>query len=317
MVQSQKILITGAAGFVGTALCRKLQQQGFPLRVLVRRGGTHLPEDLIQDLDDIVEVDGCTNGVAWSKILLGIDLVVHLASRAHTGSRSTSADLYFCDNLDMTVALARAALRARVKKFIFISTIKVNGEGVLRPDHRPYKVLDKPHPEGAYAVSKWRAEQELNSIFNHSKVSELVILRPPMIYSDVVKGNLALLQKWLSWGLPLPVPKAGNRRSLLSLECLVGTITDILQDAVVISNQLLLPCDRKEWSTERLASYLAEKNGCRARIFAVPAPLLRGLATVFNCKSLFAKIFGSLRIDYTEDDCAKSVSSQILENAKF
>ncbi len=305
MVQSQKILITGAAGFVGTALCRKLHHQGFALRVLVRRGGSRLPEDLIPDLDDIVEVDECTDGVAWDKFLIGIDRVVHLAARAHAGSQSTSADLYFCDNLDVTVALARAALRAQVKKFIFLSTIKVNGEGVLGPDHRPFKVSDNPHPEGAYAVSKWRAEQELNSIFSHSKVSELVILRPPMVYGAVVKGNLSLLQKWLSWGLPLPVLKAGNRRSLLSLECLVRIITDILLDTTARTNKLLLPCDREEWSTERLANYLAEKAGCRARIFAVPELLLRGLAITFKRKNLFSKMFGSLRIDYIEDACGE------------
>ncbi len=305
MVQAQKILITGAAGFVGTALCRMLHQQGFALRVVVRRNGSRLPEDLVHDLDDVVEVDDFTNSVAWENILVGVDRVVHLAARAHVGGQSKAADLYFRDNLDVTVLLARAALQARVKKFIFISSIKVNGEGVLKPDHRPYKVTDQPRPVGAYAVSKWRAEQELNSLFSHSETSELVILRPPMIYGDAVKGNLAFLQKWLSWGLPLPVSKAGNRRSLLSLECLIGTITDILLDTTVTPAQLLLPCDREEWSTERLANYLAEKAGCRARIFHVPAPLLCGLAAAFKSENLFAKMFGSLRIGSVEDVCVK------------
>ena len=297
MVQSQKILITGAAGFVGTALCRKLHQQGFALRVLVRRGGSRLPEDLMQSLDDVVEVDSSTNGVAWENILIGIDRVVHLAARAHAGSRSTSADLYFCDNLDLTVALARAALRAQVKKFIFLSTIKVNGDGVFKPDHRPYKVSDKPHPEGAYAVSKWRAEQELSSIFSHSKASELVILRPPMIYSDAVKGNLFYLQKWLSWGLPLPVSGSGNLRSLLAIEKLLEIMTNILTATVATNCRLLLPCDREEWSTKRLADYLAHQIGRQARTFQIPELALSCLATVIKRKSFFVKIFGSLRIE--------------------
>lgn len=297
MVQSQKILITGAAGFIGTALCRKLHHQGFALRVAVRRDGSRLPEDLIHDLDDVVEVDEFRDGVAWEKVLVGVDRVVHLAARVHAGGHSNVADLYFRDNLDATVALAGAALRARVKKFIFLSTIKVNGEGVLKPDHRPYKVSDKPHPEGAYAVSKWRAEQELNSLFCSSKISKLTILRPPMIYGAAAKGNFAFLRKWLSWGMPLPVSGSGNCRSLLAIESLLEIITDILSETVTAHCRLLLPCDRKEWSTKQLAGYLAHQVRRRARTLAIPESVLYGLASAMKQEKFFAKIFGSLRIE--------------------
>ncbi len=297
MVQPQKILITGAAGFVGTALCRQLHHQGFALRVVVRRGGSRLPEDLVCDLDDVIEVEEIMDDSAWSALLVGIDRVVHLAARAHAGGQSTAADLYFRDNLDATFVLARAALVARVKQFIFVSTIKVNGEGVLRSDHHPYKVSDRPRPRGAYAVSKWRAEQELNSLFNCDGAPELVILRPPMIYGDAVKGNSAFLQKWLSWGLPLPVPRNGNRRSLLALENLLEIITDLLSATARAGSKLLLPCDQKEWSTERLAKYLALKVGCKARILAVPGSLMFGLMAIINRNNFFVKIYGSLRIE--------------------
>jgi nucleoside-diphosphate-sugar epimerase len=298
MVQSQKILITGAAGFVGTALCRQLHHRGFALRVVVRRGGSRLPEDLICDLDDVIEVADIMDDSAWSDLLVGVDRVVHLAGRAYTGGQSTAADLYFRDNLDVTVALARAVLAARVKQFIFVSTIKVNGEGVLKPDHHhPYKISDRPRPRGAYAVSKWRAEQELNSLFDCAEAPELVILRPPMIYGDAVKGNSAFLQKWLFWGLPLPVPRNGNRRSLLALENLLEIITDLLSGTVRAGSKLLLPCDQKEWSTERLAKYLALKAGCKARILAVPGSLMFGLMAIINRDNFFVKIYGSLRIE--------------------
>ncbi len=298
MAQSGKILITGAAGFVGSALCRHLCQQGYVLRVLVRRGGTPLPEDLAACLDDVVTVADCLSETSWENILVGVDRVVHLAGRAHSGGQFQAADLYFRDNLDVTVSLARAVLKSEVKQFIFVSTIKVNGEGVLQPDHNPYKVSDRPRPEGAYAISKWRAEQELDHLFRRGGAPELIILRPPMIYGDAVKGNLAFLQKWLSWGLPLPVPADGNRRSLLALDNLLEIMTGLLSERVRAGrSKLLLPCDSEDWSTQRLAKYLALKAGCRARILAVPGPLMFGLMAIIKRNNFFVKLYGSLRIE--------------------
>ena len=297
MAQSGKILITGAAGFVGKALCRKLHHQGHALRVLVRRGGSSLPEDLVSCLDDVIEVGDFTDEASWENLLVGVDRVVHLAARAHAGGQSGVADLYFSDNLDMTIALAWAALSARVKKFIFLSTIKVNGEGVLKPDHRPYKSTDQPQPWGAYAISKWRAEQDLNTLFGNSETSELVILRPPMIYGETVKGNSAFLQKWLALGLPLPVPKAGNRRSLLVIEHLLDKITELLFDTSKTNCRLLLPCDPEDWSTKQLAEHFAQKVGRRVRTLAIPDFVLNSLVHTINCGNFLVKLFGSLRIE--------------------
>jgi len=299
MAESGKILITGAAGFVGTALCRYLLKQGYELRVLLRRGGSRMASDLAADINDVVEFDDAIDDIFWAALFAGVDRVVHLAARAHVGGRHRSADLYFHDNLDLTVALAQAALKYGVKQFVFLSSIKVNGEGVLKSDHRPYRAADLPRPQGAYAVSKWRAEQELNSLFSCAGVPELVILRPPMVYGGTAKGNVGLMQKWLSWELPLPVPRSGNRRSLLHLDYLVEIIADILSetDKVRRQSRLLLPCDREVWSTERLADYLAQKIGCRVRILPVPNLLLYVLANIFRCEDFFKKLFGSLRIE--------------------
>ena len=211
MAQSGKILITGAAGFVGTALCRRLLAQGRGLRVLIRNG-SRLPAELFRELDEVAAVEELTDETAWVNLLDGVDRVVHLAGRVHGRASSAAADLYFRDNLDLTLDLGRAALKAGVKRFIFISTIKVNGEGVLSSDHHPYEASDRPRPLGAYAVSKWRAEQELRSLFNRAAAPSLVILRPPLIYGSAAKGNYAWLKRWLSWGLPVPVPRSGNRQ---------------------------------------------------------------------------------------------------------
>ncbi len=298
MVESGKILITGAAGFVGTALCRRLLQLGYSLRVLLRPNGSRLPEDLACELDDIVEVlDDLTEEDTWMNLLAGVTTVVHLAARAHCRDQSPAADLYFSDNLDMTVVLARAARRSGVKKFIFLSTIKVNGEGVFKADHHPYKASDQPHPAGAYAISKWRAEQELQALFEQTDYSVLTILRPPLIYGLQAKGNYAFLQKWLRWGLPVPVSRAGNHRSLLALESLVGIISALISEVGPAPDRLLLPCDRQEWSTERLVHHLAQKVGRSAWILPLPEVLLRGLAAISPNEDFFVKFFGSLRIE--------------------
>ena len=296
MAGSGKILITGAAGFVGTALSRYLLSQGYELRVLLRRGGSRLALDMAAKIDDVVEFDEAADDSFWVALLTGIDRVVHLAARAHSGGQQRSADIYFCDNLDLTVALARAALRCEVKRFVFLSSIKVNGDGVLKSDHRPYRAADRPQPQGAYAVSKWRAEQELNSLFSCFGAPELVILRPPLVYDSQAKGNYALLRMWLGLGLPLPVPRSGNRRSLVALDRLVEIIAGLLPEDVVISKKLFLPCDRRDWSTRRLANYLAAQTGRRARTMAVPEVCLSFIAGLFRQKELFVKLFGSLRI---------------------
>ena len=306
MVQPGKILITGGAGFVGTSLCRYLHDKGCSLRVLIRRGGSRLPEDLARDLDDVVEIDDLANIAMLPKLLDGVEKVVHLAARAHTKDHLSSADLYFQENLDVTVALAQMVLAAQVKKFIFLSTVKVNGEGVLKADHNPpYRSSDKPRPQGAYAVSKWRAEQKLRALFNDSETSELVILRPPLVYAETAKANYALLRRWLRFGLPLPVSRVGNQRSILSLERLVTVISLVLVDNVKIPETLLLLCDHKVWSTESLARMIAESANCKLRTLRIPLLLLEFVAVLFWQRSLFIKLFGSLRVEHC--DCFDNV----------
>ena len=303
MAKLKKILITGAAGFIGTALCRQLHCQGYGLRVLLRRGGTPLPDDLAKVLDDVVVVDNLAEALPWSSLLDGVESVVHLAARAHSAA---SPDLFFQENLDVSVALGRAALKAKVACFIFLSTIKVNGEGVWNFDHQPYKASDKPRPHGAYAVSKWRAEEELSALFRHCETSELVIIRSPLVYGSSVKGNLAGLQRWLGYGLPLLVPWAGNRRSLIALDKLVNCIEGCLNSRGVGGERLLLPADKEDWSTLRLAHFLARNSGKPLRTLRIPASLLRVAAILTRQEENFLKLFGSLRVERRELICEEA-----------
>lgn len=300
MARPKKILITGAAGFVGTALCRRLHRQGYALRVLLRRGGSLLPEDLAEVLDDVVVVDDLAGPLPWPTLLAGVESVVHLAARAHGAAPAEcSPDLFFHDNLDATVALGQAVLKAKVAGFIFLSTIKVNGDGVWGADHHPYKATDKPRPQDSYAVSKWRAEQELQRLFRDSEGPDLTIIRPSLVYGPGAKGNFGALLNWLNWGLPVPVSRLANRRSLIYL----GNLVDLIEHCLLLRDaggRVLLAADPVDWSLARLVGFLAQGLGRPARILQIPDMWLRWGCKIVQQEELFIKMFGSLRVDSEE-----------------
>jgi len=302
MGRSGKILITGAAGFVGVALCRYLLSKGLPLRVVVRRGGTPLPPDLVDCLDDIVEVDNLVEGQIWDSLLEGVESVVHLAARTHCSDNAgSSSELCFCDNLDVSMALARALQKSEVHRLIFLSSIKVNGEGAWGDAHQPYKISDRPRPQGSYAVSKWRAEQELTRLCRKGGQGPvLIIIRSPLIYGEGGKGNQAWLQKWLAWGLPLPISRVRNQRSLLALDSLIGLLEFYLVNSDISSRTVLIS-DRRDWSTAQFFSFLARQAGVRARFFKVPICWLKIIARMSRREALFIKMFGNLCIENSAD----------------
>ena len=284
------VLVTGAAGFIGRALCEHLLDEGLRVRALVRRGGRRLPPEITVRLEGLVEVDDLAGPCPWKEILAGVESVVHLAGRAHAGG----GDGFFRDNLDATVALARAAWAAQVRRFIFLSTIKVNGEGAAAPvQARPYTAADRPRPRGPYAVSKWRAEQELERIFSSAGGTVLTIIRPPLVYGKGAGGNLAGLKKWLEWGLPLPVPREGNRRSLISRERLVALLVACLRRSQ-LDARLLLPADPEIWSTAALACLLVSDR--MVHLLPVPGKLLQMTCRLVARPEIYQKLYGSLLI---------------------
>jgi len=284
------ILVTGAAGFIGQALCRRLAVEGRAVRALVRRGGGQLPGEIAAKMAAVAAVDDLAGPCPWTEIMAGVESVVHLAGRAHARGR----DQFFHDNLDATVALARAARVAGVRHFVFLSTIKVNGEGVAAPfQARPYTASDRPRPTGPYAVSKWRAEQELEKLFPALGKTALTIIRPPLVYGEGAVGNLAGLKKWLACGLPLPVPREGNRRSLIGRERLVAIIAGCLENSPVLP-ELLLPADPKIWSTAELARFLVSDRP--VRLLPLPGLLLQVACRAVSRPETYQKLYGSLQI---------------------
>lgn len=294
MIKSGKILVTGAAGFIGVALCRELRRRNLPVKAAVRQGGSSLPLDLQTDLDDIITVPGDADVDTWTDLLAGVETVVHLAARAHkNGSYGQIKDKFFSDNLDLSRSLASGAVKAGVRRFLFLSTIKVCGEGALAVAH---KVGERASPQGAYAVSKWRAEQELRHLCSSCNSPVLQVIRTPLVYGPGVKGNFAALLGWIERGRPLLLPLQGNRRSFIYIGNLVDFIMFLLLHPAS-GNSLIMPADREDYSTETLATILSQQLGRPLRSYRLPLNCLRLGAWLLRRPEMVVKMFGSLQVD--------------------
>ena len=243
-----KVLVSGANGFVGRALCSYLATQGHGVAPVVRRASCLAGEVIVGD------IDGTTD---WTAALAGCDAVVHLAARVHVmnDAAHNPLALFRATNLEATLNLARQAAQAGVKRFVFISSIKVNGEG----RDAPYRETDVPAPKEAYAISKWDAEQGLQRIAADTGL-EVVILRPPLVYGPGVKANFMRLLRMVKRGWPLPLGAILNRRSLLYLGNFVDAIRVCVEHPTA-GGQIFLLDDGEPVSTPELIRALARAMG--------------------------------------------------------
>lgn len=265
------VLVTGATGFLGQALCPLLTAHGVP----VRPAGRSETGDIGPDTD-------------WRRLLDGVDTVIHLAARAHV-MRDRAADplaAFQRVNTAATAALARAATDAGVKRFIFVSTVKVLGE---TSDHA-LTAGDPAVPQDPYAVSKWQAEQALEK---HAGAFDLVILRPPLVYGPGVRGNFLTLLRAIDRGWPLPLGGIDNRRSLIHL----GNLADAIRAALTVAPGVYLPSDREDLSTPELIRRLAAALARPGRLIAVPPGLLRAGAKIAGRTAALDRLAGSLTVD--------------------
>lgn len=288
MAKNAKFLVTGANGFVGRVLCAALSLHGHPVRAAVRGGGAvgHSP-----DCVDVGEITGDTD---WSAGLDGVGTVIHLAARVHV-MRETAADPlaeFLGVNLHGTVNLARQAVRAGVKRLVYVSSIGVNGNRTY--GEQAFSESDTPHPHNAYAISKWQAEQALWQIARETGL-EVVIVRPPLVYGPAAKGNFPKLLAAIDKGIPLPLAGANNARSLV--------YAGNLADALVVSathpaaaGQTYLVRDGGDVSTELLVKKIAVALGRNSRSFYFPPVLLRAAAAVLGRAEQIDSLFGSLRV---------------------
>jgi nucleoside-diphosphate-sugar epimerase len=283
-------LVTGANGFIGAALCSRLRREGVSVRRAVR---LLRAEEQNGETACIGEISSQTD---WSTALEGVERVVHLAARVHViNDRSRDPLAEFRQvNVEGSINLARQAAAAGVRRFVFLSSIKVNGESTSIG--HPFSADDTPAPEDPYGISKHEAEQALKVIAEQSGM-ELVIIRPPLVYGPGVKANFKVMMRCLARGFPLPLGAiTHNRRSLVALENLVDMIVTCLEHPNA-ANQVFLVSDGEDLSTAELLSRLGESLGKPARLFRVPIGLLGLSATLLNRPGIYQRICGSLQLD--------------------
>lgn len=284
------ILLTGASGFVGKAVLVTARQRGLKIRPVYRS------KDLAKGYTDAAFVSGLDGSADWSQVLQDVDVVIHAAARPHTMREEVLDPLseYRRVNVVGTLNLARQSAAAGVRRFVFISSIKVNGEAT-QPGH-PFTANDNPAPEGAYGLSKAEAENELKQVARETGM-DVTIIRPPLVYGPGVKGNLANLISGVRRGLPLPLGSlTHNRRSLVGLDNLVDLIL-VCAGHPKAANQTFLISDGEDLSTTELLSKIGKALGRPPRLLWVPAVLISSIAALLGKRVISRRLLGSLQVD--------------------
>ncbi|CRI58404.1 UDP-glucose 4-epimerase family protein [Pseudomonas sp. CCOS 191] len=283
------VLLTGATGFVGKAVLADLAMRGHAVRAAIRGA---IPADFGAAAFTIEAIDGETD---WQAVLEGVEVVIHSAARVHV-MNDTEVDplaAFRKVNVEGTLNLARQAAAAGARRFVFISSIKVNGEGTV--PGRPYRADDEPAPADPYGVSKMEAEQGLRALARDTGL-EVVIIRPVLVYGPGVKANFLAMMRWLGKGVPLPFGAIHNRRSLVALDNLVDLVR-ICTTHPAAANQTFLVSDGEDLSTTSLMRRMAKALGKPARLLPVPAALLALGATLLGRRALSQRLCGSLQVD--------------------
>lgn len=299
-----RMFLTGATGFVGSALLQRFVADGIEVKALVRNKSVGLLdgiETIVGDLSALSSAgDSSANlGMTENKLrmkLSGVNVVVHAAARAHIMPDEVADPLaeYRKVNRDATLALARSAAEAGVRRFVFVSSIGVNGN----QSTRPFSESDETHPHDAYSLSKYEGEQGLLEIAKETGM-EVVIIRPPLVYGANAPGNFGSLVKWVKKGVPLPLGAVGNLRSLVALDNLVDFIVLCAdrQRSPKAANEVFLISDGVDVSTTELLRNVAKACGVKSRLLPVPVGVMRFAARLLGKGAVADRLFGNLQVD--------------------
>jgi nucleoside-diphosphate-sugar epimerase len=281
------MLVTGASGFVGTALTERLLREGRAFRIASRQPSAIAPTVVIGDL---------ASGVDWSAALDGVDTVLHLAGRAHIiGQEARSSDSSFHRvNVDATKRLALACAGTGVRRLVFLSSAKVMGD---ESGPHPFVETDSPHPIGPYAISKWQAEQALLEVAQSTRLS-VVILRSPLVYGPGVRANFLALLRAVDRGIPLPFAAVRNLRSLIALENLVDALLTC-SVAPSATSEVYFARDSEDLSTPALIRLIADSLGRRPRLLPIPTRALRLCARLVGRDEMLTRLIGTFSVDPT------------------
>jgi nucleoside-diphosphate-sugar epimerase len=256
----------------------------------------------------------------WTDAMTGVDIVVHLAARVHVMREDASDPLEAFREVNYlgTERLAEQAAEQGIKRFVYVSSIKVNGE---RTEGRPFTADDTPAPTDPYALSKFEAEQRLHEI-GRSRGMEVVVIRPPLVYGPGVKGNFVRLMSWIDKGIPLPLDSVSNARSMISVDNLTDFLLRCL-DHPKAAGQTFLVSDGAEWSTPELIRTIARHMGVKVRLFPLPIAVLDLLGRLTGSTSAVRRLCDSLEVDISkarvllEWEPVQSPDAAIGETAKW
>lgn len=288
-----RILLTGANGFVGRAVCKNALQSGFGVRAALRKQIDKQEADLPAEAERFV-IGDISDNTDWSDALAGCDVVIHLAARVHV-MHDTAADAlaeFRRVNVAATIHLARQAVTAGVKRFVYVSSIGVNGACT---SEGAFSESDAPQPHSPYALSKWEAEQALHKIAEEAGL-EVVIVRPPLVYGANAKGNFASLMAVIRKGLPLPFKGVRNARSFIYVENLADALIACATHEKA-AGQTFLVSDGEDVSLSDLLEKLTMLLGRQPRLFVLPNWLLKLLFRLTGKADLVNKLLDSLQID--------------------
>lgn len=278
------ILVTGANGFVGTALCESLLEKKTNVVSAVRK----------KSRDDEFSIGNLSASTDWMPVLAGCNIVIHLAARVHVMDDKNVNPLaaFRVVNVDATVNLAKQAVQCGVKRFVFVSSVKVNGEETTG---KPYTAFDVPAPLDPYGQSKLEAEIALMELSRTTGL-EVVIIRPPLVYGPGVRANFLKLMQLVKMGVPLPLGAIHNRRSMVALDNLVDLLITCTHHPAA-AGQTFMVSDDNDVSISELLCMLANAMGKRSLLLPVPAGLISGIAALLRKSAVANRLIGSLQVD--------------------
>ncbi|MGZ3253102.1 MAG: UDP-glucose 4-epimerase family protein [Burkholderiaceae bacterium] len=280
------ILVTGANGFVGTALCQELSERHISFIGAVRK----------KTAQHQIQVGDLNSQTDWRQALAGRDVVIHLAARVHVMNEQSNdpAAAFKVVNVDASLNLAKQAVKSGVKRFVYVSSVKVNGEETTG---LPYTAFDEPKPLDPYGQSKLDAEIALRELSRETGL-EVVVVRPPLVYGPGVSANFLKLMQLVKWRVPLPLGAVANSRSMVSVQNLVDLLI-VCSDHPAASGQTFLVSDDHDVSVTELLRMLATAMGRRSYLLPIPTKIISGTAALLGKSAVSNRLLGSLQVDIT------------------